>query len=212
MLADRYAQRLAERLGGLPLALVTAGAYLYQSPITFERYLQEYERWWNIDPKRPISLHEYQNRTFFTTWNISYSRLKDHDPDAAKLLKVLAYFDHQSIWYELLQGGLTSDLPEWMHEVIGDDINYIGVMRTLTGYCFLDLQTDLKTWSMHGCVHDWIVAELNKVINAQQYWYAFDCVAASVGEDDQDSLSHFLIVGWLLMHNGSYTTASTQTI
>ena len=168
--------------------MVTAGAYLCQSPITFERYLQEYKKRWNIDPKRPIPLLEYQNRTLFTTWDISYSRLEGHDPDAAKLLKLLAYFDHQSIWYELLQGGLTSESSEWMHEVIANDIDFIGVMRTLTDYCFLDLQTDLKTWSMHACVHDWAVAELNKVINTEQYWYTFDCVAASIGKDGWDSL------------------------
>lgn len=127
--------------------------------------LQDYEKRWNIDPNRPIPLHEYQNRTLFTTWDISYSRLKDHDPDAAKLLKLLAYFDHQSIWYELFQGGLTGKSPEWMHEAIADDINFIGVMRTLTGYCFLDSQTGLKIWSMHACVHDWTVAELNKIID-----------------------------------------------
>jgi tetratricopeptide (TPR) repeat protein len=167
--------------------LATAGTYLHQSSFTFERYLQEYEKRWNIDPRRQPQLQEYQDRTLYTTWDISYTRLQSDDPDAAKLLKLLAYFDNQSFWYELLHGGLTNDSPDWMHKVIADDINFDGVMRTLTDYCFLEVQTALKSWSMHTCVHDWTAAALNKVIDAQHYWYAFDCVAASINEDDRDS-------------------------
>ncbi|KAL4736259.1 hypothetical protein BDV11DRAFT_173082 [Aspergillus similis] len=108
---DPHAKRLAERLAGLPLALATAGAYLQHSPFTFERYLQEYELRWNIDPRRPTRLEEYQNRTLFTTWDLSYTRVREVDPDAAELLKLFAYFSNQSLWYELLQAGLTDISP-----------------------------------------------------------------------------------------------------
>jgi tetratricopeptide (TPR) repeat protein len=76
-----------------------------------------------------------------------------------------------------------------------DDIHFASVMRTLTDYCFVEVQkaTEQKvreSWSMHNCVHDWTVAALNKVIDAQQYWYAFDCIAASIHEDDWSSFGH----------------------
>ncbi|KAK5399989.1 hypothetical protein LTR06_011355 [Exophiala xenobiotica] len=96
--SDVYARQLAKRLAGLPLALATAGAYLHQSSFTFKRYLQEYEQRWNIDPRRPLQLQEYRDRTLFTTWDLSYTRLESEDVDAAKLLRLLAYFDHQRIW------------------------------------------------------------------------------------------------------------------
>lgn len=64
---DPAAKRLVERLDDFPLALATAGAYLSQSTFTFERYLQEYERRGNIDPRRPLQLEEYQHRTLHTT-------------------------------------------------------------------------------------------------------------------------------------------------
>ena len=99
--ADPYAKRLAERLAGLPLALATAGTYLQRNTVSFERYLQEYERLWNIDPHRPAKLHEYSERTLYTTWDLSYARLEAEDSYAAQLLKLLAYFGNQSLWYEL---------------------------------------------------------------------------------------------------------------
>ncbi|KAK5460822.1 hypothetical protein LTS15_002885 [Exophiala xenobiotica] len=185
--SDAGAKRLAERLDGLPLALATAGAYLFQSDFTFERYLQEYERRWNIDPWRPLQLQEYQNRTLYTTWNISYSRLESEDRDAAKFLKLLAFFDHQNLWYELFHGGLADDTPMWLRETITEDLRFQSVMKKLALYCFLERR---DSWSLHTCVHDWISAALNTVIDPQHYWYAFNCVAASIDGNELDFLGH----------------------
>ena len=96
-LLDPSAQLLAKRLDGLPLALATAGTYIQRTGFTFERYLQEYEARWNIDPHRPTKLQEYRDRTLNTTWDLLYTHLTTEYPDAAKLLIVLAYFDNQKL-------------------------------------------------------------------------------------------------------------------
>jgi tetratricopeptide (TPR) repeat protein len=170
--------------------LATAGTYLRRSTFTFDRYLQEYEKRWNIDPRRPLQLQEYQERTLYTTWEISYSRLEKEDPDAAKILKLLAYFDNQSLWYELFHAGLTDSSPEWLREVIIDDVNFNGVMGVLAEYYFLDTHQTSESWSIHNCVHDWILAALNKDIDANHYWYAFDCISASINDDISDDFSN----------------------
>ncbi|GKZ63652.1 hypothetical protein AnigIFM49718_002793 [Aspergillus niger] len=181
--SDYHAKRLAGRFAGLPLALATAGAFLHRSIFTFERYLEEYENRWNIDPRRPLQLQEYQDRTLYTTWDLSYTLLQRQDPDAAKLLRLLAYFSNQSVWYELLHAGLTDDSPKWLHQVIEDEVKFDSVMRVLTDYSFLEVQTSLKAWSMHRCVHDWTLAVLNRDVDLQQYWYAFNCIAESISKD-----------------------------
>ncbi|KAL4744588.1 hypothetical protein BDW72DRAFT_81072 [Aspergillus terricola var. indicus] len=187
---DPQARCLAERLAGLPLALATAGAFLQHSTITFERYLQEYELRWNIDPRRPTRLEDYQNRTLFTTWDLSYSRVKEIDHDAAQLLKLIAYFSNQSLWHGLFHAGLTETSPQWLHNVVDNDISFDSAMRTLTDHCFLEVQTSMSSWSMHICVHDWTLTVFNKDIDPQQYQYAFDCVAGSIPSDILDSLGH----------------------
>ncbi|KAL4967483.1 P-loop containing nucleoside triphosphate hydrolase protein, partial [Aspergillus stella-maris] len=187
---DPHAKRLAERLAGLPLALATAGAFLQHSTITFQRYLQEYEKRWNINPRQSTQLEEYQNRTLFTTWDLSYSRIQKIDPDAAELLKLLAYFSNQSLWHGLFSAGLTSTSPQWLHNVADDDISFDSVMKTLMDHCFLEVQILTSSWSMHGCVHDWTLAMLNKNINPEQFRYALDCVAASIPSNSTESLAH----------------------
>jgi tetratricopeptide (TPR) repeat protein len=187
--SDPHAMRLAERLAGLPLALATAGRYLQRSTFTFERYLQEYEKRWNISPRRPLQLQEYQERTLYTTWDLSYSRLEKEDPDAAKILKLLAYFDNQRLWYEFFHAGLTESSPKWLREVITDDVNFNEVMGVLAGYYFLDVHLAPDSWSMHNCVHDWTLAALNKDIDSEHYWYAFDCISASLKDDSADDFA-----------------------
>ncbi|CAG7953097.1 unnamed protein product, partial [Penicillium nalgiovense] len=190
--SDPYAKRLVKRIAGLPLALAAAGTYLQRTTFTFERYLQEYEKFWNLDPHRPIVLQEYQERTLYTTWNLSYSCLEKADPDASKILKLLAYFDNQSLWYELFHAGLTDSSPKWLREVIIDDANFNRVMGVLAEYYFLDIHQTSESWSMHNCVHDWTLAALNKDIDANNYWYAFDCISASINEGNAGSFATVL--------------------
>jgi hypothetical protein len=123
---------------------------------------------------------------------LSYAQLEKDDPDAAKLLGLFAYFGNKALWYELLNTGpnSASSVPIWMHDVIDNDVTFDGVMRTLTEYYFLEVQPLLQSWSMHNCVHDWTLATLNKSINVESYWYAFDCVNRSMSQVGEDFLGN----------------------
>lgn len=204
MASDTGAKRLAERLGGLPLALVTAGAYMAKSTMTFEQYLEAYGQRWNLDPRRPLRLKEYQDRTLYTTWNLSYRQLEQDDPDAARMLQLLAYFDSQEIWYALLRAGVKEGLPAWLELTLTNQISFESVMRTLVEYCLVEMQAGRQSYSIHSCVHDWTLGELNRVIDLQLYWYAFDCVAASISEDDWEVLGHVQYAR--LSHHGARLT------
>ncbi|KAJ5275617.1 hypothetical protein N7505_004162 [Penicillium chrysogenum] len=73
-------------------------------------------------------------RTFYTTWDISYAELKKYDSGAARLLKLLAYFGNQGLWYELFHDGLTEESSHWLRELSLDDLSFQGVMRALANY------------------------------------------------------------------------------
>ncbi|KAJ5723983.1 hypothetical protein N7488_002018 [Penicillium malachiteum] len=176
--SDPYAIRLAERLAGFPLALAAAGAYLQRSTLTFERYLQEYETRWNIDPCQPIELQAYE-RTLYTTWDLSYARLERNESHAAELLKLLAYFSNQSLWYELFRDGITKRSPRWLRELVTNYVSFQELMGVLTEYQFLEIHSQSETWSMHNCVHDWTLAALNRTINKKYYREFFGHIAHS---------------------------------
>lgn len=156
----------------------------------FEQYLKAYEKRWQIDPQRPVKLKEYPNRTLYTTWDISYSHLQKYDPAAAELLKMLACFDNQSIWYDLLNAGVTNESPAWLTRATADIASFESIMRVLVEYCFVNVQRTMQTFSMHNCVHDWLLAKINKPDNTKSYWYAFGCVKNSFERDDWRNLGH----------------------
>lgn len=164
--------------------MATAGAYLSQSTLTVRQYLEAYERSWTVNSQRPVRLQEYQDRTLYTTWNLSFARLEADDPNAAQLLRLLAYFDNQKLWYELLQAGITVQSPIWLQKLVADRIRFESVVRALAEYCFIEVQTAAASFSMHNCVHDWTLAVLNEALEADYYWYAFSCVANSIGKEN----------------------------
>lgn len=188
MRIDSNARKLAKRLAGLPLALATAGAHLRKTNLTFGEYLEAYERRFNVYPRRPIQLEEYTDRTLHTTWDLTYYQLAKNDPVAADVLKLLAYFDNQEIWFELLHAGLRDDLPDWIQEVAGDHIDFENTMGTLVDYCLIEIQPFTRSYSMHNCVHDWTLAQLNQVQSKQMFWYTVECITASVDNNDWEAL------------------------
>jgi hypothetical protein len=103
---------LANRLDGLPLAIVIAGAFMRQTGSSITEYLQYYQDSWSDLQLQSNAERQYQQDNIIQTWMISYLEIQKRDPDAAKLLLLLSHFDNQDIWYELVQSGYhTADVP-----------------------------------------------------------------------------------------------------
>ena len=66
-------------------------------------------------------LTSYEDRTLYSTWQLSFNHVKQRNELSAKLLRLWAYFDNQDIWYELLWHGDSED-PEWIHELTKDEL------------------------------------------------------------------------------------------
>ncbi|KAK3650355.1 hypothetical protein LTR56_006331 [Elasticomyces elasticus] len=95
--------KLLEKLGGLPLALVQAGAYLRQTNMSIEKYLEYYDRTWTtlMELQDRYLLQEYQERSVLTTWKMSYERVGAVNPQAVAILDQWAFLHPGDIWYEL---------------------------------------------------------------------------------------------------------------
>ena len=67
---------LAKELDGFPLALATAGAYLDQVAISFSDYLRLYRTSWSKLQKTSPELTSYEDRTLYSTWQVSFDHVK----------------------------------------------------------------------------------------------------------------------------------------
>jgi tetratricopeptide (TPR) repeat protein len=164
---DPDAEKLAKELDGLPLALATAGAYLAQTAISYLDYLRLYKASWANLQKTTPELSSYEDRTLYSTWQISFEHVKRWNELAAKLLCLWAYFDNQDIWFELLRHGDSED-PEWVHELTKNELNFHAAARVLSNHGLVEVDGSSREliessgYSIHGCVHSWTINVLNQ--------------------------------------------------
>ena len=164
---DPDAVRLAKELDGLPLALATAGAYLDQAAISFSDYLRLYKASWTKLQKTSPELSSYEDRTLYSTWQLSFDHVKQRNELSAKLLRLWAYFDNQDIWFELLQHSDSED-PEWIRELTEDELSFNSAVRVLSDHGLVEVDASSQKWaesrgySIHGCVHLWTIHILNQ--------------------------------------------------
>ena len=159
--------RLARELDGLPLALATAGAYLDQAAISLSDYLRLYKESWAKLQESSPGLTSYEDRTLYSTWQLSFDRVKQQNRLSAKLLQLWAYFDNQDLWFELLRHSNSEDL-DWIRELSEDELRFHSVVRVLSDHGLVEVDrssqelVESRGYSIHGCVHSWTVHVLNQ--------------------------------------------------
>jgi tetratricopeptide (TPR) repeat protein len=104
---------LAAALEYMPLALVQAAAYIWQSAprCSVAQYLKEFRR--SESEKTSLLDHEAgqlrrdpeAKNAIIITWQISFEHLRHYKPTAAGLLSLMSFFDRQGIPETLIHGG-----------------------------------------------------------------------------------------------------------
>ncbi|KAJ2986546.1 hypothetical protein NUW58_g4974 [Xylaria curta] len=214
LIDDPDAVALAEELDGFPLALATAGAYLEHTSTTFGSYLRLYrESWARLQMSTP-ELGSYGDRTLYSTWQLSFDQIQQQNENSAALLRLWAYFDNQDIWLELLQAYNDHDI-EWIREVTKDELTFASTVRTLIDYGLVEVYistdepTESKGYSVHNCVHSWMIHVLNREHSQDLARFAVRCVASHIPRDSSDNW--WFIQRRLLRHAAKYNSAILNT-
>jgi hypothetical protein len=85
---DPDAIKLAKELDGLPLALATAGAYLDQVVVSLSDYLRLYKQSWVRLQESSPELDSYEDRTLYSTWQISFEHIERRNVLSTQLLRL----------------------------------------------------------------------------------------------------------------------------
>ncbi|KAL6235054.1 hypothetical protein BDW75DRAFT_230653 [Aspergillus navahoensis] len=150
--AERDITNLASLLDGLSLAIVIAGAFMRQTGTNSQ--------------SRP-SRH-YQQGNMVQTWMVTFQEVQKRDPTAAKLLLLLAFFDNQDIWYELIHSGLDcSDPPPWFEMAVSSEMVFKTKVRVLIEFSLVETKQQGGSYTLHPVVQDWcsFIAASNNLTN-----------------------------------------------
>jgi tetratricopeptide (TPR) repeat protein len=193
---DSDAKALVVKLDGLPLALSTAGAYLEHVTTSFAEYLRLYEASWSKLQRTSPSLSSYEDRSLYTTWQVTFDRIRKQNAASAQLLKLWAYFDKQDVWFGLLRHAYTADY-EWIQKLVEDELSFTEAVRLLCEYGLAHLEPSLGQssgsagYGVHSCVHSWTTYVLNGEWDQDLARLALICVAYEIADTDVDK-------GWFL--------------
>ncbi|CAG8885562.1 unnamed protein product [Penicillium egyptiacum] len=162
---------LADRLYGLPLAIVVAGAFMRETGTSITEYLQYYQGSWSELQLQSNPGRQYEQGNMLQTWMISYLEIQKRDPSAADLLLLLARFDNRDIWYELVESGRhSSNVPDWLKKAISSGLAFKIGVKSLVGFSLLESKQQEGSYAMHPVVQDWClhIANTNKNVNLMQ--------------------------------------------
>jgi tetratricopeptide (TPR) repeat protein len=131
-ISDEDANKLAERLGDLPLALDTAGAWQAATGMPVSEYLRLFE-------DQFLRLTEFPPPGDYptpvgATYALTLDRLREQAPGAAQLLDVCAFFGPEPISVNLLWDGRQADLPAPLAETLRDEIQLRRALQDIGRY------------------------------------------------------------------------------
>lgn len=145
------AMELARELGGLPLALDQAGAFIEETPCSLTDYLELYRQ-------RRVALLSLRGgivndhpEPVTTTWSISFSEIERLHPRSADLLRVCAFLDPDAIPEELITDGVI-ELGSQLASVESDSLALMQTIGALWRYSLIRRNPDTKILNLHRLV------------------------------------------------------------
>lgn len=143
------AQTLSQELGGLPLALDQAGAYLAATHIDLQTYLHMFQQ------HRARLLTERRGREHprpvVTTWSLAFQRVAEKNPAALDILRLCAHLSPDAIPEAIFtQGSL--HLGPTLSRVSTDALQFNQAIEALRTYSLVQRDPQGRTLTIHRLV------------------------------------------------------------
>ncbi|TKA64223.1 hypothetical protein B0A55_11578, partial [Friedmanniomyces simplex] len=195
----RDADRPLQRLGGLPLALVQAGAYLQHTGLTVDQYLEFYTSTWEslMTYQNRFPLQEYGERGVLTTWRMSYEQVCAVKPEAARLLDQWAFFHPGDIWYGMVElcfsASVQASVPADEASTAPDELSFWDSLHILAQYSLISATGGSNSFAIHPVVHDWSLHNIaDQAMKEQLSATAIRAIAKCVPQSGSADLSYEL--------------------
>jgi tetratricopeptide (TPR) repeat protein len=177
---QQAAAALAEALGDLPLALAEATAYMEETQVGLDEYLELVRtramELFGLD--KPVGAE----RRVATVWSVSLERVREEAPAAEALLHVCAFLAPEDI-PRTLPGGHPEVLPEELRQLVGDPLAYNKSLGVLGRYSMATVSP--TALGLHRLVQAVIRAHLGPQEERRWVQAAIGLLRASFPEDSQ---------------------------
>ncbi|MEV4175168.1 FxSxx-COOH system tetratricopeptide repeat protein [Nonomuraea sp. NPDC049709] len=156
-LAPEDADRLADQLGDLPLALEQAGALQAETGMPVDEYIELLNEHASqlLDEGKPT---EYPI-SMTAAWNLSVSRLSERRPEAIDLLRCCAFFGPEPIPRDVFSQRV-SDLSPQLNELLANPIKLSRSVGELGRFALARIDPSSRTIQVHRLIQALVRDEL----------------------------------------------------
>ena len=159
-LTQEDADRLAEALGDLPLAVEQAGAWIAETATPIDTYLSQLAE----QTTQVLDLNQAAEypETVAATWNISIARLRETSPASVRLLELCAFFAAEPISVELLYSKEMIDALKLYDPALQERMVLGRVIRDIGRFALAKIDQMGKSIQVHRLVQAVIRAQLGE--------------------------------------------------
>jgi tetratricopeptide (TPR) repeat protein len=161
------AKELAEELGGLPLALDQAGAYIEETQCGLAGYQRLYQTRRTELLRSRGGVVEDHPESVATTWSLSFEQVEQRDPAAADLLRLCAFLAPDAIPEELLSKG-ARELGDILAPVALDAYQLNQAITALRAYSLISRDAQAQALTVHRLVQ--VILRDSMPTETQQDW------------------------------------------
>ena len=151
---------LARELGGLPLALEQAAAYISASPIplSFKDYLDKYQavkmRLLMQQPITALSMEARHRLSVHTTWEMNFEYVKETSPAAASMMRIAAFLASENVPVDVINPGFPELDQEELRECARSKIDIASLLKVLSSYSLFSVDHQIRVFSVHKLVQE----------------------------------------------------------
>jgi tetratricopeptide (TPR) repeat protein len=156
-ISDAEAGRMAFALGDLPLALEQAAAMKVKSGLTVDEYLDLLETQ-GARVRRENATTAPGTQSVWAVWRVSMRDLKERNPGALELLRLLAFFGPDPVQLSFLYGARLLGFPEPLASLLRDPMARNRAISEIGRYSLLT--TDVGTVQLHRVLRSVLQDEL----------------------------------------------------
>ena len=182
-ISDSEADRLAEALGDLPIAVGQASAWQAETGMSVDEYLGLLkDRMSQLLSERPPNYP----LPVVAAWQLAFDELAKQTPAAAQLLELCAFIGPEPVSFRLLSAGrYIPDLPSPLAEATRDEILLGRTIREISRYALARIEPVRRSLQLHrlvqGVLRERLAPEQRQA--NQQLVYAL-LAAANPGDPD----------------------------
>jgi len=160
------AKGLTQIMGGLPLALDQAGAYIEETGCSLSDYQERYQAQKARLLNRRGNLVVDHPESVSTTLSLSFQKVEHVNSAAAELLRLCAFLAADAIPEEIITEG-ASELGSILQPVASDPLALDDALAALRSYSLLRRNAESKTLTIHRLVQAVLKERMNEEVQRQ---------------------------------------------